>query len=156
MGKNPESIGDMEIYDIITELNKFPFIQTSMCCSGHYFLDKEWGGYPFVEFERHSSLDELTAKIIVKEIQKDIESKKDPIILPRFFIYSENPLYLRILGKYDGNKNSSRKEIEKALSFFWGSFRDVIHKYKGLYNEGDKFLEVIRKFEEYQTKIDYL
>ncbi len=40
MGKNPETIDDMEIYDVITSLNNFPFIQTYECCRGHPEVNK--------------------------------------------------------------------------------------------------------------------
>lgn len=40
MGRNPETIGDMEIYDVVTDMNRIPFIQTHKCCRGHIINTK--------------------------------------------------------------------------------------------------------------------
>lgn len=121
MGKNPNSIDDLEIFDIITDLNKREYIQTIFCCSGHHLWeDKKDDNLPHIEYYSYNKTGYDLTKKIEKQILKDLP-QNTPRIVPEIRYHKDSSL--RFSGIYEGSLNAPEQEIKDSLNYFWSSFR---------------------------------
>jgi hypothetical protein len=129
MGKNPESIDDMEIFDIITALNKKPYIQTEMCCSGHPLWEERnrysWG--PWIDYH---ILNKDKRGPLLMEYIRDHVNQKLPDKFPRVFADIDFGRRTRLHGKYEGDTSLPENELKGAVTYFWDSVRDALNTFK--------------------------
>jgi len=121
MGNNPTSISDMEIYDLISDLNSLPYIETIFCCSGH-LLWEERNGYnlPHIEYYSKDPKGYDLTKRIESQIIKDLPQGK-PRVVPKINYYDDESL--RFSGAYEGELNLPEEQMRDAVNKFWDSFR---------------------------------
>ncbi|MGV8141841.1 MAG: hypothetical protein ACP5NW_05355 [Candidatus Woesearchaeota archaeon] len=121
MGKNPTSIDDMEIFDIISDLNRRPYIQTVLCCSGHLLWENRNGlNLPYIEYYLSDKKGYDLTRRIEEQISKELPSK-NPRIIPKIEYYKDSSL--RFSGLYEGEYTISEQQIRSAVNHFWDSFR---------------------------------
>lgn len=126
MGKNPDSIEDMEIFDIVTALNSKPYIQTTLCCSGHLLWeDRDGQNLPYVEYRLSDQKGYDLTRKIEERIITELPSN-NPKIVPRIEPYGDSSL--RFSGVYEGSFAIPEQEIRDAVNHFWNSFRRGIQE----------------------------
>lgn len=127
MGKNPNSIDDLEIFDIITDLNKREYIQTIFCCSGHHLWEdrKNWN-LPYIEYYSYNKEGYNLTKNIEKQILKELP-ENTPRIVPEIKYHKDSSL--RFSGIYQGDLNIPEEDIKKSVNHFWSSFRKGINNF---------------------------
>ncbi len=126
MGKSPNSIDDMEIFDIVSDLNSKPYIQTIFCCSGHLLWENKNGyNLPYIEYSlKNQKGYDLTRKI-EEQIKKELPLK-EPRVIPQVEYYDDSSL--RFSGNYKGDYNLPEQDIKDSVNHFWNSFRKGLNK----------------------------
>lgn len=120
MGKNPTSIDDEEIFDIVTDLNRRPYIQTIYCCSGHLLWETGKGDNPpYVEYSVTDQEGYDLTKRVEEQIKKELPLVK-PRLIPHVAYFRDSSL--RFSGIYEGEYDD-RVKIITAVRHFWNSFR---------------------------------
>lgn len=131
MGKCPARIDDMDIYRIIRLLNRFDYIQTLLCCSGHeIWEERENGNLPYVELRYSDKKGIALAKYIKLLLDADYKLKKNHPgrIKPYLEIYDDSSL--KIKGKYEGDFGIDEKLIRQIVMSFWIVVRNAILVFK--------------------------
>jgi len=121
MGKNPTSIDDMEIFDIVSDLNRRPYIQTVLCCSGHLLWeDRDGLNLPHIEYYLKDKKGYDLTRRIKEQINKELPSE-NPRVVPKVDYYDDSSL--RFSGVYEGDYHIPEQQIRGAVNHFWDSFR---------------------------------
>jgi len=121
MGKNPDSIDDMEMFDIVSGLNARPNVQTVLCCSGHLLWEDRNGlNLPHVEYYLSDKKGYDLTRRIEEQIKTELPSR-EPRVIPRVEYYGDSSL--RFSGVYEGDYNIPEPQIREAVNHFWDSFR---------------------------------
>jgi hypothetical protein len=151
MGRCPRWIDDQEIMDVIRSLNKFAFIQTTMCCSGHQILEiyYKYARPPFVQFDRRPEpFTDNFVGLLEQIIKKDLKKKQGILFSPKKMMDTNSVGYVHLQGQYKG-ADLPRERVAPALKQYWDSVRTSIQIVRDHYDANETvFMERMYSYSE--------